>query len=315
MVEIKTAGTLGYCVGVAQAIEKAVAFGQQTKKAFSLGTVAHNEGVVEMLRTFGVEPTTEDQLLGGENVIISAHGASPDTFEHLRSLNCISQDCTCQYVWKSQQMVEKLAVEGYDVVIFGDPRHQEVIGLRGWAHGGAMFIGGEQNLFTKEQGTANLHLGKRIGVVSQTTRDPQHYAEFISMLMHNLHNDYWEIRVANTICPIVANRIEQTKNLAKIVDLMLVVGSRESANTMNLAAASMRDFVPNFDLPPQQRTFIVANDRDEEAWKPVQLYLTNWFESDDIIGQLHIGITAGTSTPQLVVDNVIAKVKELTNGH
>jgi (E)-4-hydroxy-3-methyl-but-2-enyl pyrophosphate reductase len=304
--EIKTAGKLGYCTGVAQAIKQATAFGKRVgsnsiepTKAYSLGALAHNEDVVKILQESNVEITWSSELKGGENIIIPAHGAGPKTYSRLDQLKCRVEDCTCQYVRKSQILVSELSMKGYDIVIFGDPQHQEVIGLTDWGEPHIKFVGGEKDLFTEQQGTKSLGLKREVVVVSQTTRDPERYAEFITMLMHNVGNDYKELRINNTICPIVAERIQLTKNLAGTVDLMIVVGSKKSANTMNLVEASSTVRRPWSPV-------LVANEKDVVSLS----LLTEWIKHNPF---REIGVTAGTSTPIEVVDGVIAILGRATN--
>jgi len=307
LIEIKTAGKLGYCSGVAKAIEMAIEFGDKHGKVYSLGTVAHNEDVVELLRRHGVEPISEQQLEGGMKVVITAHGAPPRTFNHLSDLRCEIQDCTCPYVRKAQQVVSRLASDGYDIVIFGDPQHQEVIGLVGWAKGQERFIGGEANLFTASQERAPLDIGRKLGIVSQTTKSPAHYVDFISMLMRRPDADFQDIRVAFTICPIVAQRIEATRKLATEVDIMLVVGSTESANTRNLQQVCLEAITRTKGMVDPGVVNLIQNEGQ------VAEALDLWHENYEL-PIVRVGVTGGTSTPIEVVDAVIRRLKELADG-
>ena len=172
MLEVKTAGKLGYCFGVSQAIDKAISFAEENGPLYTLGPLAHNEAVVELLREHGIEPVAglgespyAELPKRGMNVAITAHGAPPETYHYLKGFDCKVLDCTCPIVGKAQAMVSQ-QLDGFDIVIFGDPGHQEVIGLNGWA-GGARFVGTFVDLFTAEQGHRKLKLGKKVGVISQ----------------------------------------------------------------------------------------------------------------------------------------------------
>ncbi|KKM98788.1 hypothetical protein LCGC14_1154400 [marine sediment metagenome] len=303
---MKTPGKLGYCFGVSQAIEKAVAFAEENGPLNSLGPLAHNEDVVAYLREHRVTPITMEEVLStavGMNVGITAHGAPPETYDTLKERGCQVLDCTCPIVRKAQAVVSQL-MDGFDVVIFGDPDHQEVLGLNGWA-GGAKFVGTFNDLFTAGQGYKRLGLGKRVGVISQTTQIPPLFVDFVTTVAHIIERErFQELRVFNTICPIVAARARKTNELAKRVDLMLVVGSLESANTANLATVAK----PGAGAD----NVLIIQNADQ-----VTAALGNWYAEagfpsrEAVETSFRIGITAGTSTPIKTVNEVVAQVKEI----
>ena len=310
---VRTAGKLGYCVGVSQAIEKAIKFADEHGgRLYTLGTLAHNEQVVENLRSHGVEPIPFEKphpdmpgvwaKVSHGNIAITAHGAPPNIYAWLRELKMNILDCTCPIVSKAQTVVSQ-QLDGYDIVIFGDPGHQEVIGLDGWA-GGAKFIGGFHDLFTPGQDLKELGLGKKVGVISQTTKAPADYADFIATLGNrNLHR-LQELRVFNTICPIVSARVNETQKLSEEVDMMFVVGSQESANTKNLADVARPGVRAAQEAVGSQFVCIVQDvDQVGEA-------LSDWFVENEMAFP-RVGVTAGTSTPIEVVEEVVTKLKEL----
>lgn len=302
MIEVKTAGTLGYCSGVSQAIEKARQYGDSHGRVFSLGTVAHNEAVVEFLRQHHVIPITPDQMEKGTRVVITAHGAPPALYTRIGSLGCMSLDCTCPIVRKAQDVVTELKKAGFGIVIFGDPEHQEVRGLVGWAEEHVKFVGNFNQLFTPGQEHRTLGLGKQVGVVSQTTKVPSDYADFISTLANHHIEGFQELRVFNTICPIVATRVNDTRKLAGEVDMMFVVGSKESANTRNLDVVCRQGITrAKAKVEPWGVHLIQSEDQVGQA-------LSDWFVENDMALPT-VGVTAGTSTPIEVVDKVVAKLK------
>lgn len=299
MQKVRMAGPLGYCFGVSQAIDKAVKFAEEKGTLYSLGTLAHNEVVVAYLLEHNVKPITKDEVTKGMNVAITAHGAPPELYHHLEDMGCMILDCTCPIVNKAQRVVSQ-QLDGFDIVIFGDPDHQEVIGLQGWAKD-AKFVGNFNDLFTPTQDFKRLNLGRRVGIISQTTKIPSQFADFVTTLInHNLER-LAEVRVVNTICPIVTARVHETRKLSKDVDIMFVVGSQESANTKNLADVAR----PGVD---SQFVYIV------QSTDQVGSALSDWFvENEYVIPR--VGVTAGTSTPIEVVKEVVDKLKELLYGH
>jgi len=308
MLEVRTAGRLGYCFGVSQAIEKAVRFAQENGSLHTLGTLAHNEAVVAHLRAHHVDPIDAEQVTRGMDVAITTHGTLPATYRTLEELECRVLDCTCPIVRKAQRVVSQ-QLDGYDVVIHGDPCHQEVIGLNGWA-GGARFVGTFNSLFTEQQEFRELRLSGRVGVVSQTTRIPADFADFVTTLAHQFLGKVSELRVMNTICPISAARLAQTRRLAAEVNLMLVVGSRESANTSNLAAVARSGVGADSVFIIQSADQVI---RTLGAWwmngdgDRRRCYGTRLDSPEE---PFRIGITAGTSTPIEVVNEVVSRVKE-----
>lgn len=294
--DVKIAENLGYCSGVSHAIKYAQEYGDVHKTVYSLGTVAHNEDVVSLLKSHGVEPIKESDLREGMKVIITAHGAPPELYEHLIHLGCQSLDCTCPIVKKAQTVVREFAANEFDIVIFGDPDHQEVKGLVGWSMGRCKFVGNQQQLFTEEQNHKMLDLGPKVGAVSQTTKNPADYRDFLSTLLWWHIDKSPDVHITNTICPIVAKRIEDTRGLAAEVDMMFVVGSQESANTQNLCRVAQ-------SAMSGRHVFQVLRDGD------IQAALTGAFY-DVHLENCTAGVTAGTSTPIEVVEKVVARLRE-----
>ncbi len=325
MLKVRTAGKLGYCFGVSQAIEKAVTFAEANGPLHSLGTLAHNEDVVAYLREHRVTPICMEEVLPvgtefpaanaslavGMNVAITAHGAPPETYDTLKERGCQVLDCTCPIVRKAQAVVSQ-QMDGFDVVIFGDPDHQEVIGLNGWA-GGAKFVGTFNSLFTEQQETKQLHLGKKVGIISQTTKIPADFADFVTALGYRNLGRWTELRLINTICPIVAGRVAQTRKLSRVVDVMLVVGSLESANTANLATVAKPGAGADSVFIIQKADQVIdtmgrwwaAGDWERRGSAELRI--------DSKAAVFTVGITAGTSTPIVTVDEVVYQVKEIAN--
>jgi len=303
---VRTAGKLGYCFGVSQAIEKAIKYADEHGgRLYTLGTLAHNENVVEYLRSHGIEPVPFEKphlSMSGKwvkvshgNIAITAHGAPPEIYERLNEFKMNILDCTCPIVRRAQKVASQ-QLDGFDIVIFGDPDHQEVIGLNGWAHG-AKFVGNLNDLFLSNQALKTFKLSRRVGIISQTTKIPAMFADFVTTLINRNMGRFNEVRVFNTICPIVSARVNETRKLAEEVDMMIVVGSQESANTKNLADVAKPGVGPQF--------VCIVQDVDQ-----VGEALSDWFVENEMAFP-RVGVTAGTSTPIEVVEEVVTKLKEL----
>jgi len=292
--EVRTAGDLGYCSGVSQAITKVAAYARDNGPVSSLGTIAHNEQVVEFLRACGVEPIKPEEMLPAQHVAITAHGSPPWVYEKIEELGCASVDCTCPIVKKVQKTVAGLHDQGFDIIIFGDPGHQEVKGLVGWAKGNAKFVGVWHDLFIPGGELVELKL-ERAGVVSQTTQVPEAYSDFVATLTHHHLDEVEELRIVNTVCPIVASRVNEARKLAGEVDIMFVVGSQESANTNNLAKVCT-------EVRGTGGVLIVQG--------PDQVHHGGYGWWDTARGK-KVGVTAGTSTPIEMVEAVVEKLREI----
>ena len=289
------AGKLGYCFGVSQAIDKAIKYAGEHGKVYSWGTLAHNENVVDLLRRHGVEPIKAEDMDSVSHVAITAHGGPPELYRKFEDAGLHILDCTCPIVRRAQKVASQ-QLDGFDIVIFGDRDHQEVIGLNGWANG-AKFVGNFNDLFTPSQDLKVLKLSRRVGIISQTTKIPSMFVDFVTTLINRHMGRFYEVRVFNTICPIVSARVNETRKLSEDVDMMFVVGSQESANTKNLADVAKPGVGPDF-------VYIVQDvDQVGEA-------LSNWYVENDMASP-RVGVTAGTSTPIEVVKEVVTKLKEL----
>ena len=302
MPRVRTVGPLGYCFGVSQAIDKAIKYAGEHGRVYSWGTLAHNENVVDLLRQHGVEPIKAEDIESVSHVAITAHGAPPELYRRFEDAGLHILDCTCPIVRKAQRVVSE-QLDGFNILIFGDPDHQEVIGLNGWAKG-AKFVGNFNDLFTPSQRFKILNLSKRIGIISQTTKIPAMFADFVTTLINRNMGRFNEVRVFNTICPIVSARVNETRKLSEEVDIMFVVGSQESANTRNLETVCRQGITRARGMVEPWAVSLVQ-DVDQ-----VGEVLSDWYMENDM-ALPRVGVTAGTSTPIEVVKEVETKLKEL----
>jgi len=224
-----------------------------------------------------------DQIQG-ETIAIASHGVSPELLSQLQTQKLRVVDTTCPIVRSAQKAAKKLAKSGFGVVIFGEATHPEVKGLLGWAGNGAIAtLDGE--------GIASFNLPHRLGILSQTTQSHSQFTEFINSIASIVFSHVQELRIINTLCEETQKRQEAALELARKSDLMTVVGGHNSANTQHLAEA----------CSPIVETHLIETAAEIEK---------NWLS-----GKQHIGVTAGASTPDEAIEEVVLKLKSFGGGN
>ena len=284
--DIKLAKLAGFCYGVKRAVEtvKRIKAENPDKKVFVLGELIHNTQVINELEDLGIKTLTEIPKEGEGICVIRSHGESPQIIENIKNAGFEIIDLTCPDVKKVQQKAIELAQKNYYVVIVGKAEHPEVVAIRANAelYTDKVIVATEvEQLKPYEQ---ELKSHKNIGVVVQTTQrittlNP--IVEYLTAISKELH-------VTNTICASTAMRQAEAKELALNSDLMIVVGSKKSANTTHLA-----DILKGI-------TNTIHIEKEDE--------LQNFEEL--IESSQKISITAGASTPQEVIEKVINKISK-----
>jgi 4-hydroxy-3-methylbut-2-enyl diphosphate reductase len=274
--EIILADKAGFCFGVKRAINTAFE-AATTGNAYCLGPLIHNPQEVDRLRKAGVE-TVDDfsTLKEGNSLIIRSHGVPPSILEQAKSQGLKIIDLTCPFVGKAQRHAETLRDEGYQVVVVGEKEHPEVQSIIGYAGKNAIVIENVQDL-------DEVKLQHRIGIVAQTTQSYGNFSEIVLKLLRISK----ELKVYNTICNSTTERQHAAQILAKQVDVMLVVGGRNSANTSRLATICRQEGKPTHHIE-------VAGEIQQE-----------WFQ-----GARRIGVTAGASTPDWVLNEVLERLQK-----
>ena len=277
--KIEKSGKTGFCFGVRRAINTLEKLARERGSIETLGAVVHNQQVLQKLAQSGVKVVHGIDDIQGNAVVTSSHGVSPDLEEKIRSRHNEVISTTCPNVHRAQSAAQKLADEGFFVIIYGDAGHPEVKGILGWAKGKGIAT-------TDEKAVAAIDpLPRRLGILSQTTQVPARFAEFVKKITDFASGENLEIRVIDTICDDLRERQEAALELAGRVDLMLVVGGRSSANTNRLA-----------ELCGQvtETHLIETAEEIDPAW---------------LEGKQHIGVTSGASTAEETVDEVIRKLQ------
>ena len=274
--EIILADKAGFCFGVKRAINTAFE-AAAAGTVYCLGPLIHNPQEVDRLRQAGVVTVNDlAALKPGDSLIIRSHGVPPKVLSEARDKGIKIIDLTCPFVAKAQKHAETLKNEGYQVVVAGEKKHPEVQSILGYA--------GEHAVVAESP--ADLHgmrFKPRLGVVAQTT---QSYSNFSEIVL-NLLSLSKELKVYNTICYSTTERQNAARTLAGKVDVMVVVGGRNSANTTRLVSVCKEESRPTYHIE-------VADELRPE-----------WFT-----GVKRVGVAAGASTPDWIIQGVIKKLQD-----
>jgi 4-hydroxy-3-methylbut-2-en-1-yl diphosphate reductase len=279
--QIKKAREIGFCFGVCRAIDILKKSAREQGGLQTLGPVVHNERVTQELSDLGIKVVDGIDKISGNVVAISSHGLSPEVEEKMRAKKFTVIDTTCPFVKRAQVSARKLAEAGFLVLVFGESQHPEVKGILGWAKGKGL-----ASLDVKPLICASS-LPRRIGILAQTTQIPENFTKFVKDVIDITLIKDAEIRIIDTICHDIRQRQSVSLDLAKKVDLMLVVGGRSSANTRRLVEL----------CSPLTPTHLIS-----EAGE----ILPEW-----LAGKKRVGITSGTSTPEETITEVVDRLKAL----
>lgn len=285
--EIILAKRSGFCFGVKRAVDIAFDMAKHKKNVFTVGPIIHNPQVIERLKEEGIHPTKEPTK-DMDAVIIRTHGVTVDMQEKMYNMGLEIVDATCPFVKKAQQYAKLLNDEGYQVVILGESDHPEVRSILSYSGENAIVVGREEllNRELRLKGSKAFPKGlkSRVGIVVQTTQSISALKELLSIIVEKTK----EFKVYNTICNSTALRQIEAAEISKKVDLMIVIGGKNSANTTRLAN--------------QCKIHGVVTHHIETASE---------IESDWLRDINTVGITAGASTPVWIIDEVINKIKNV----
>jgi 4-hydroxy-3-methylbut-2-en-1-yl diphosphate reductase len=292
---VVVAKELGYCWGVRRALEIVEAAATTTGPIAPIGDVIHNPQVVERLRQQGVEGASSvDQAVdrGFRRVAITAHGMGPHLAQEAANAGLELIDTTCPLVTKVQRLAQKLVRQGYFLVVYGDAYHPEVRGVIGWA-GTSKAVAAKKIAdlpWNAPRGTAGEGVQtppRKVAVVSQTTKNVDELMAFAQALQAMVMPEGGEFRLCNTICEPTSERQKSLKRLVEEdrVDLILAIGGRKSSNTARLAEVGQAMGVPSHHIE--------RPDEIDAAW---------------LSGVSTVGVTAGASTPDDVIEAVVAEL-------
>lgn len=284
--KITLAKYAGFCYGVKRAVEtvKKLKAENPNKNVSVLGELIHNTDVIKELEELGIKTLKDIPEIGDGICVVRSHGESPEVIEKIKNAGFTPVDLTCPDVKKVQQKAVELAKDDYYLVIVGKSEHPEVIAIRAnaklWSE--KVIVATTVEQLKPYENEIKSH--RKTGVVVQTTQritTLNEIVEYLTSISKELH-------IANTICASTAMRQSEAKELAKENDLVIVVGSKKSANTTHLAEI-LKDIT---------KTIHIENDTELDNYK-------------DLIEKAQkIGITAGASTPQKIIEKVINKLEK-----
>ncbi len=277
--ELILAENIGFCFGVKRAYEMSLKTTEESNISCQmLGALVHNEKVIEDLEKRGLKFVSSlEEVKEKGTVIIRAHGVSDEVFESLKKKNVKIIDATCPFVKNAQNFARSLDKEGRKVVIIGEKSHAEVKAINGVIKNRGVVVESKEEILKIDK---NLS----IGIVAQTTQDEKKIKDFLDLFKKNFKN----IKIHKTLCYAVIKRQKEVRKLVKKVDIVLVVGSKNSANT--------------------QRLIEIASEEKKEVYgvEEKESLKEEWFFKKE-----KVGLISGTSTPKWVIDEVIDELKKL----
>ena len=278
--EVTVAKSAGFCFGVKRAVEMVQEEAKKEQKVYTLGSIIHNEQVVEGFAKKGVQVLDSvDELQEDEKatVIIRSHGITKQMFQQLKQKKVRIVDATCPFVKKIHNIVQEKKAEGYQIIVVGNAKHPEVEGTCGWCDNQCKVV---ETLSEAENCT--LKAGEKVCVVAQTTFNYKKFEDIVDILSKKSY----DILVMNTICNATEERQTEAGTIARLSDAMIVIGGKHSSNTQKLYEICKAECL---------------NTHFIQTLDDLDLKLFQSFRS--------VGITAGASTPNKIIKEVQSYVR------
>ncbi|HZI19646.1 MAG TPA: 4-hydroxy-3-methylbut-2-enyl diphosphate reductase [Pyrinomonadaceae bacterium] len=277
--QVLLAEEYGFCFGVERAVEMVEGALAEGATVRTLGPLIHNTQEIVRLEGAGVRTIDAPaEIREGETAVIRAHGVTPQVQRELEAKATKVVDATCPFVTKVQRLAERAAAEGRDVVVVGNPDHPEMIGVKGYApdHAHVVRDAGE---------VAQLPALRRPLVVSQTTIKLKTFLEAAEAV--GAKSDA-PPQVVNTICSATRDRQDAARALAGHVEAFYIIGGRHSSNSLKLLAVCQEQC---------ERSFLIETPEE--------------IDPADLEGVSRVGVTAGASTPNWLIEQVVARLREI----
>lgn len=279
--EVRIAENAGFCFGVKRAMNMAwdELENKTSDNVYSLGPLIHNKQAVDKYKEKGLmEMDSLDKIPSDSKLIIRSHGVGKKIYTESESKNMDIVDTTCPFVKKIHDIVNEFSNKGYKIIIVGNSTHPEIIGINGWCDNEAIIINREEEIDNITFNDNDLYC-----VVSQTTANLESFDKIVSKLKSKIK----DLTVNNTICFATKERQLSATDLAKEVDCMIVIGGKHSSNTQKLVNIC-KNIVP---------TFSIETKGELEKSKLEKFKVA--------------GVTAGASTPDWIIEEVIEYLKEI----
>ena len=274
--EIIKAKTAGFCFGVKRAMDTVYEQLKSNEKIYTYGPIIHNEQVVEELEEKGViviNSFEEIERAKDGILIIRTHGVPKEVYRVLEEKGIRYVDATCPFVKRIHSIVEKKSMEGDKIIIIGNEGHPEVEGIRGWCENEAQVVES-----VEQAKNVSVHSDEKITVVSQTTFNLKKFQDLVEILKEKRYN----VNVVNTICNATEERQTEARGISKEADVMIVIGGAHSSNSRKLYEICSNECEATYFIQTLDDLYL------EELPKSVGL----------------VGITAGASTPNNIIEEV-----------
>src|SRR5919199_4792024 len=277
--QVLLAEEFGFCFGVERAVEMVEGALEEGATVRTLGPLIHNTQEIQRLEAEGVRTiNAPGEVSEGETAVIRAHGVTPEVQRELEGRAEKVIDATCPFVTKVQKLAERAAAEGRDVVVVGNPDHPEMIGVRGYAPNNAHVVRDASEVASLPKLHAPL-------VVSQTTLKLKTFLEAADAVREKADA---EPQIVNTICSATRDRQDAARALAGHVEVFYVIGGKHSSNSIKLLSVCKEQC---------ERSYLIETPDEIDA--------------EDLRGARRVGVTAGASTPNWLIEQVIARLREI----
>lgn len=277
MVKITIAKSAGFCFGVKRAIDLAQDIASKNKNVYTFGPLIHNPQEVQRLEKENIKVIEDYSKIEKGVLVLRTHGIPLDIYENLsKKENIKIVDAACPFVKKAQDIIKELSKDSEQIVIVGEKKHPEVIALVSYGKGKCLVVEDIKDV-------KNVKKTDIIYIVSQTTQSPKKFEEIVNEI-----SKISQVKVFNTICRATFDRQTAAEKLAKEVDVMIVIGGKNSGNTTRLY-----QICSNIT-----KTYHIENVDEIEK---------SWFDNVK-----EVGITAGASTPDWIIENIKRRIKEVT---
>lgn len=274
----------GFCFGVKRAVEGSLKEITNNKKIYCLGELVHNKEVINKLQEKGIIFIDDINEIKSDNakLIIRAHGVEQKVYKDIRNKKIELIDFTCPFVAKIHKIADDYQKKGYYIFLIGNRKHPEIIGTSSHCGNNYSIIENEDDL-TNELNILKKKIIKNLLVIVQTTYSKDKYAVIEKNIREKIDSNV-NLVIKNTICNATSERQDETKEIAKKVDLMIIIGGKNSSNTRKL-----------FEIASKYTNSLIIETADE-------------INLNDIKGYRNIGIMAGASTPKESIDELIRKL-------